>query len=68
LLIARRRQLHGRVGEAMEALFPDRLDELSPTLAYHFERAEAREKAIRYLRRAADCAQATFANTEALGF
>jgi tetratricopeptide (TPR) repeat protein len=68
LLIARRRQLHGRVGEAMEALFPDRLDELSPTLAYHFERAEAREKAIRYLGRAADCAQATFANAEALAF
>src|SRR4029077_3200172 len=68
LLIARRKQLHGRVGEAMEALFPDRLDELSPTLGYHFERAEAREKAIRYLRRAADRAQATFANTEALGF
>jgi class 3 adenylate cyclase/tetratricopeptide (TPR) repeat protein len=68
LLIARRRQLHGRVGEAMEALFPDRLDELSPTLGYHFERAEAREKAIRYLQRAADCAQATFANTEALAF
>jgi class 3 adenylate cyclase len=68
LLIARRKQLHGRVGEAMEALFSDRTDELSPTLAYHFERAEAREKAIRYLRRAADRAQATFANTEALGF
>src|SRR5262249_29289034 len=42
LLIARRKQLHGRVGEAIEALFPDRLEELSPTLGYHFERAEAR--------------------------
>ena len=68
LLIARRKQLHGRVGEAIEALFPDRLDELSPTLGYHFEKAEAREKAIRYLRQAAQRAQATFANAEALAF
>jgi class 3 adenylate cyclase/predicted ATPase len=68
LLIARRKQLHGRVGEAIEALFPDRLDELSPTLGYHFEKAEAREKAIRYLRQAAERAQATFANAEALAF
>jgi predicted ATPase len=36
LLTARRKQLHGRVGEAIEALFADRLDELSPTLGYHF--------------------------------
>lgn len=68
LLIARRKQLHGRVGEAIEALFPDRLDELSPTLGYHFEKTEAREKAIRYLRRAAERAQASFANAEALAF
>ena len=68
LLIARRKQLHGRVGEAIEALFPDRLDELSPRLGYHFEKAEAREKAIRYLRQAAERAQATFANVEALAF
>ena len=40
--------------EAIEQLFPGRLDELSATLAYHFERAEAREKAIRYLRQAAE--------------
>jgi predicted ATPase/class 3 adenylate cyclase len=68
LLIARRKQLHGRVGEVIEALFTDRLDELSSTLGYHFEKAEAREKAIRYLRQAAERAQATFANAEALAF
>ena len=68
VLIAHRKQLHRRVGEAIEALFPNRLDELSPTLGYHFEKAEAREKAIRYLRQAAERAQATFANVEALAF
>ena len=68
LLIARRKKLHKRAGEAIESLFPDRLDELSATLGYHFERAEARGKAIRYLRQAAERAQATFANTEAIAF
>ena len=68
LLVSRRKELHKRAAEAIEALFPDRLDELSPTLGYHFERAEAREKAIHYLRKAAERAQATFANTEAIGF
>ena len=68
LLMARRRQLHKRVAEAIEALFPRRLDEFSATLGYHFEKADSREKATHYLRRAAERAQATFANTEALAF
>ena len=68
LLMARRKQLHGRVAEAIEMLFPNRLDEFSATLGYHFERAESPEKATHYLRRAAERAQATFANAEALGF
>ena len=68
LLISRRKELHKRAAEAIESLFPNRLDELSPSLGYHFERAEAREKAIHYLRKAAERAQATFANTEAIGF
>src|SRR5262249_34913205 len=36
--------------------------------AYHYEKAEAPEKAIRYLTRAAERAAATYANTEALTF
>ena len=68
LLIARRKELHHRSAAAIEALFADRLDELSATLAYHFERAEAREQAIHYLQKAAERAQATFANAEAIAF
>lgn len=68
MLLARRKELHKRVGEALERLFPDRLDELSATLGYHFQRAETREKAVGYLRQAAERAQATFANTEAIAF
>jgi tetratricopeptide (TPR) repeat protein len=66
LLIAQRKTLHRVAGEAIEALFPDRLDELAATLAYHFERAEVNEKAMHYLTRAGDRAKATYANREAM--
>ena len=68
MLLARRKELHELAGVAIEKLFPDRLEELSATLGYHFERAEAREKAADYLGRAAERARATFANSEAMEF
>jgi tetratricopeptide (TPR) repeat protein len=48
LLKQERRQLHGRVGEALEQLYPDRRGELSPVLGMHFEQAGQTEKAIDY--------------------
>ena len=66
MLFARRKELHQQIAEAIETLFPARIDELSATLGYHFERAEATERAIFYLARAADRAKATFANAEAV--
>ena len=68
LLLARRRELHKLVAETIEQLFPQRRDDLSATLGYHFERADAPERAIYYLEKAADRARATFANAEAIGF
>src|SRR5438105_15465672 len=68
MLFARRKELHQLAAEAIEALFPGRLDELSATLGYHYDRAEAGERAIFHLGRAAERAKATFANAEAIGF
>jgi class 3 adenylate cyclase/tetratricopeptide (TPR) repeat protein len=68
MLFARRKELHQLVAEAIESLFPGRLDELSTTLGFHYERAEATERAIFYLGRAAERAKATFANAEAIAF
>lgn len=68
ILLARRKELHQRIAEAIETLFPGRIDELSATLGYHFERAEATERAIFYLARAAERARKTFANAEAVSF
>jgi tetratricopeptide (TPR) repeat protein len=48
LLKQERRELHRRVGEALEKLYPDRREELAAVLAMHFEQAGEREKAIEY--------------------
>jgi predicted ATPase/class 3 adenylate cyclase len=68
MLLARRKELHKLTAQTIEKLFPDQLDDLSATLGYHYERAEAAPQAVHYLERAAARAQSTFANTEALAF
>lgn len=68
LLMAHRKELHKLAAEALETLFPDRLEELSAALGYHYECAAVPEQAAHHLGRAAERAQATFANTEALAF
>jgi tetratricopeptide (TPR) repeat protein len=49
LLKQERRELHRLVGEALEALYPERRAELAGILAMHFELAGDRDKAIEYL-------------------
>lgn len=68
LLIAQRRELHRRAGEAIEALFPDRLAEQAATLAYHFEKAGVHDKAFTYLVQTAGRAARVYANQEAIGY
>jgi class 3 adenylate cyclase/tetratricopeptide (TPR) repeat protein len=66
ILLDRRRRLHRKVGDCIERLFADRLDEFSGMLAYHYARAEAWEKAQGYLFRAGDQAGRMSADAEAL--
>jgi tetratricopeptide (TPR) repeat protein len=66
ILVDRRRQLHRRVAECIESLFPERLDEFSALLAYHYARADAWEKAQAYLFKAGDQAARVAADAEAL--
>ncbi len=49
---ARRRELHERIVQVIEARQPDRLGEHVERLAHHAVRGELREKAVDYLRRA----------------
>jgi class 3 adenylate cyclase/tetratricopeptide (TPR) repeat protein len=66
ILLQRRQELHAQVGQAIEVLFTDRLDEFYGLLAYHYARAEVWEKAQAYLFRAGDQAGRVAADAEAL--
>ncbi|MBI3327856.1 MAG: alpha/beta fold hydrolase [Nitrospinae bacterium] len=68
LLHERRRMLHRRVGEAIEARYADRLSEVSEALASHFERGEAWAKAVRYHLRAAEKAKEHYTYQSAMRF
>jgi len=68
LLHERRKVFHLKVGEALGELFPDRVDEFAGLMAYHFEAAEAHEKALDYLQRAGDQARQDYAHQEAIDF
>lgn len=68
ILRGRRRTIHRRVAEALEQLFPGRIDELSGMLAYHFGRAELWDKAKTYLLRAGDRADKLSGDAEALHY
>jgi len=67
LLRRKRCVLHRRVAEALEQLFPERVREQPGLMAYHWERAGEVQRAILYLRRAAERAAAQYANEEAIG-
>lgn len=66
LLVRRRRELHRQVAEAIEELYPERVDELHAILAYHYQRAEAWPIAFTHARLAAEAARASYANREAI--
>src|SRR5215813_2050074 len=48
----RRRRLHARIVQAIEALYPERLEEQIERLAHHAVRGELHEQAVTYLRQA----------------
>ena len=58
LLVQRRKELHGRIGLAIEELYADRLPEHYEMLAHHFSLAEDWERALDYLLKAAEKASA----------
>jgi class 3 adenylate cyclase/tetratricopeptide (TPR) repeat protein len=68
LLQKRRKEIHENIGNAIEDLYIDRIEEFYELLAYHYERAEIHGKAIHYLIRAGDRAKAIYANEEAIAF
>lgn len=54
LLIEHRKLLHERIGQAMESLFAERIDDHLKKIAHHYRRSGNNAKAIEYLRRASE--------------
>ena len=49
LLLKRRKDIHEKIAEAIEDLYPERLGEHCDLLAYHYARSANAEKAVEYL-------------------
>ncbi|HEV2663713.1 MAG TPA: hypothetical protein VG324_02320, partial [Blastocatellia bacterium] len=64
--MARRSQLHRRIGECEEASMGERAGEIAAELAMHFEQGRDFDRAVNYLQHAADNANRAFAYQEAL--
>lgn len=65
LLSLRRKDLHRKVGEAMEIIFEDRLAEYTSLIGEHFLRGEAWGQAFDYLDKAGDAAARLYSHAEA---
>jgi hypothetical protein len=65
LLLARRKEIHGRIGDAIEDLYPDRLEEFYEMLAYHYSKSTELAKGIDYGKKAAARAASVYAYPEA---
>ncbi len=68
ILKKERRAFHRQVAEALERLFPERIEEQLGLLAHHWEQAGDGPKATEYLLRAGDQARKAYAHAEAVGY
>jgi len=66
LLGARRKEIHNKIGLALESLYPDKIDEYCEMLAYHYSKAENPEKAWPYLKLSGEKASNRYAHLEAV--
>jgi tetratricopeptide (TPR) repeat protein len=68
LLLTRRKEIHKKIGKAIEQIYPERLEEFYEMLAYHCYEGENWTKALDYLAKAGDKFAAAYANQEALDY
>jgi class 3 adenylate cyclase/tetratricopeptide (TPR) repeat protein/energy-coupling factor transporter ATP-binding protein EcfA2 len=64
LLVRSRREIHQKVGQAIEHLYPQKQEEFCETLAHHYSKAEDLEKAYQYLRLSGDKAFRNYSMSE----
>ena len=68
LLLEKRKEIHDKIGKAIEELYAERLEKFYEVLAYHYSRSNSLEKAWRYARLSADKAEGNFSHREACDF
>ncbi|MFO7985483.1 MAG: adenylate/guanylate cyclase domain-containing protein [Desulfatiglandaceae bacterium] len=68
LLHKRRREIHGKIGRAIEQIYPERLEEFYEILAYHYSKSDNLKKAASYLKLAGQKAMGRFSPAEAFRF
>jgi class 3 adenylate cyclase/ribosomal protein L40E len=64
LLQKRRREIHEKIGKAIEQIYMNRLEEFYEMLAYHYQKAANHMKAYQYLVQAGDAAARLYAYAE----
>jgi len=68
LLLKRRRDIHEKIGSAIETLYSDRLEEFYEMLAHHYSRSENLEKAYQYLKLSGEKTSQHYSNRESFRF
>jgi class 3 adenylate cyclase/tetratricopeptide (TPR) repeat protein/ribosomal protein L40E/ABC-type dipeptide/oligopeptide/nickel transport system ATPase component len=68
MLSRQRRMFHERVGEGIESLYQEQIEDYYERLAYHYNRSDNKEKAIEYLVKAGQKAANRYADREALDY
>jgi predicted ATPase len=68
LLLKRRKEIHEKIGRAIEELYGDRVEEFYEVLAYHYSRSDNLVKALEYLLRSTDKAMRNNSLWEALRY
>jgi class 3 adenylate cyclase/tetratricopeptide (TPR) repeat protein len=68
LLLQKRKKIHTIIGQAIEEMYADRIEEFYEILAYHYARSDSLKKACLYSRLSGDKAEAKYSHQEAYGF
>jgi len=68
LLLKRRKEIHEKIGKAIEEIYPDRLEEFYEMLAYHYSRSDNLDNACQYLKLSGNKAMRSYSNLEAFHF
>jgi class 3 adenylate cyclase len=68
LLQKRRKEIHQKIGKAIESLYAERLEEFYEMLAYHYSKSENPDKAYQYLKLSGTKAVRNYSNSEAFRF